>query len=395
MTFFNEFQGSVSSQSEWSAPGWEHRWDLPPLNVTLTDVLSQTRVATAGSETAVRSLPALTIGESVKEDAQVLYRNSDPNVKLYDAARPAVVQIKTEKGAGSGCFVSKDGLILTANHVIKDAKSIVVTSADGHDYVATVEKIDSTKDIASLRIKPSESDKISFLDLRDTTKDLKDDQKIAFLGHPEGWNKVYYSPARFVSRHIANELQMEKYGRNPQRSLLEIQAVTRPGSSGCPLIDDHGKLVGLANAGEGTSTYVTSAENLRAFVIGRASSESLLPNSLYFGSGTLSAGLQSIISGATMRGMMKGPGGLAYVGLACATLDGVTNIYSDQGYLQGAVKYGSKADVLNASVNVGGDVLMISSSLALIPRFRMVACVAGLTGSLIKFGNNLLSDRQY
>lgn len=399
MTFFAELQISAPSQGELRAPEnqrwWEHKSDLPPLNVTLTDVLSQSKISALCSESSVRSLPALTIGESVQENAQALYRSNDPNVRLYDAARSAVVQIKTDKGAGSGCFISKDGLIITANHVVKDAKSIVVTSADGHDYVATVEKVDPTKDVASLRIKPIEGDKISALELRDTTKDLKNDQKIAFLGHPEGWNKVYYSPARYVSRHIANELNMDNYGRNPQRTVLEIQASTRPGSSGCPLVDEKGKLVGILNAGKGMSTYVTTAESLRTFANGTSSSQSLLPHSLYFGSGTINSALQSAISAGVMRGMMNGPGGFTYVGLGCATLDGVANIYADQAYLQGAVKYGSKADVLNAGIDVGGDLLMISSSLALVPRFRTIACVAGLTGSLVKFGNNLLSDRSY
>ena len=82
---------------------------------------------------------------------------------------PSVVEITTEsvsngnsiygqyisEGAGSGIVYSKDGYIVTNNHVIEGASSITVTTTDGKEYAATLVGSDSDSDLAVLKIDAS------------------------------------------------------------------------------------------------------------------------------------------------------------------------------------------------------------------------------------------------
>ena len=70
----------------------------------------------------------------------------------------------TRIGSGSGVIVSSDGYILTNNHVIADADDIEVTLHDNRNYKATVIGSDPSTDLALLKIKEKNLDKISFVD---------------------------------------------------------------------------------------------------------------------------------------------------------------------------------------------------------------------------------------
>src|ERR1700690_74888 len=68
-------------------------------------------------------------------------------------------------GAGSGFFISADGLILTNNHVVSDAQAqYTVITNDGKKYDATVVATDSIKDLALVKIKISNAPTLSFAD---------------------------------------------------------------------------------------------------------------------------------------------------------------------------------------------------------------------------------------
>src|SRR5262249_40626737 len=58
------------------------------------------------------------------------------------------------QGSGSGFIIRQDGVILTNNHVVEDAKEITVTLADKQEYTAKVLGRDPKTDLAVLKIKP-------------------------------------------------------------------------------------------------------------------------------------------------------------------------------------------------------------------------------------------------
>src|SRR3954469_13729241 len=60
---------------------------------------------------------------------------------------------RREQGMGSGVIVSKDGYILTNNHVVADAQEIKVTTSDRHNYAATIVGTDPKSDLAVIKLK--------------------------------------------------------------------------------------------------------------------------------------------------------------------------------------------------------------------------------------------------
>ena len=72
----------------------------------------------------------------------VLAVNYEPdekiNISVYEKINPAIVAIDAQLpdgvSAGTGCVVTRDGLILTGSHVVEDSKDIDVTTHNGHVY---------------------------------------------------------------------------------------------------------------------------------------------------------------------------------------------------------------------------------------------------------------------
>ena len=63
-------------------------------------------------------------------------------IQVYENTLPSIVSIEAdiEKGTsgGTGCIISKNGIILTSSHVIEHAKNIIVTTHSGKEYGAKV-----------------------------------------------------------------------------------------------------------------------------------------------------------------------------------------------------------------------------------------------------------------
>src|SRR5947209_1636116 len=75
--------------------------------------------------------------------------------RRFDALRPEAATVKVQSGgnaAGRGFFVSPDGTIVTARHVVADAKSIAVTLPDGRTLGATLLNEDKEADVALLKV---------------------------------------------------------------------------------------------------------------------------------------------------------------------------------------------------------------------------------------------------
>jgi Trypsin-like peptidase domain len=83
--------------------------------------------------------------------------------QIVKAAGPAVVNVKTLLGEGTGFLVKSDGLILTNAHVVAGARDVAVQFADRRRFMASVVTIDARKDIATLRV---EGRDFPILDLR-------------------------------------------------------------------------------------------------------------------------------------------------------------------------------------------------------------------------------------
>ena len=166
---------------------------------------------------------------------------------IANEAMESVVEIKTESvstneffqqavqsGAGSGVILSKDGYIVTNNHVIDGASKIKVTTKDGKSYDAKLIGNDSSTDLAVIsNLKPAVLGNSSKLEVGDTA---------VAIGNPLG------ELGGTVTSGIISALDREVTIDNQTMHLLQTNAAINPGNSGGGLFNDQGELIGIVNA---------------------------------------------------------------------------------------------------------------------------------------------------
>jgi serine protease Do len=138
---------------------------------------------------------------------------------------------------GSGVVVSKDGYILTNNHVVEDANQVKVMFSDKREYTAKVVGTDKATDVALLKI---DQNNLPVLPLSDSSRAQVGDVVLA-IGNPFGLNGTV--TMGIVSAMGRNALGIERF-----EDFIQTDAAINPGNSGGALINTRGELVGINTA---------------------------------------------------------------------------------------------------------------------------------------------------
>ncbi|HYL57792.1 MAG TPA: DegQ family serine endoprotease [Candidatus Acidoferrales bacterium] len=137
------------------------------------------------------------------------------------------------KALGSGFIVTKDGYVLTNEHVVESPGKVTVTTQDGHNYTAKVVGHDEKSDIALLKIDAKHDLPVAPLGNSD---DLKVGEWVMAIGNPFGFDHsvtagIVSAKGRFIPDNFDEFIQTD--------------ASINPGNSGGPLIDLRGNVVGV------------------------------------------------------------------------------------------------------------------------------------------------------
>ncbi len=175
-------------------------------------------------------------------------------ISVYKKAAPGVVNITStvlerdfffglvpREGAGSGAVIDSKGYILTNNHVIKDARRIEVTLADGSKWPGRLVGTDPDNDLAVIRIE-APAEKLKPIPLG-SSSDLQVGQKVLAIGNPFGLGETLTTGIiSSLGRSIRSEsgFLME--------DLIQTDAAINPGNSGGPLLDSEGRIIGINTA---------------------------------------------------------------------------------------------------------------------------------------------------
>ena len=89
---------------------------------------------------------------AVKDYGELKFKKPTKFVSSLNEAVASSLTVKTEKGFGSGFFISEDGYIITNYHVVADAKQIDVVLNDESIQTASVVRVDIDRDLALLKI---------------------------------------------------------------------------------------------------------------------------------------------------------------------------------------------------------------------------------------------------
>src|SRR6266436_2262709 len=143
-----------------------------------------------------------------------------------------------ERSLGSGVVVSKDGYILTNNHVVDGADEVKVSLAkDKKEYTAKIAGRDPKTDIAVLKIDAKD---LPFVTFADSDKIEVGDVVLA-LGNPFGIGQTV--TMGIVSAVGRGGMHIEDY-----EDFIQTDAAINPGNSGGPLVDAEGRLIGINTA---------------------------------------------------------------------------------------------------------------------------------------------------
>jgi serine protease Do len=219
---------------------------------------------------------------SVESRPSQTSRPRNPNIQLppgfedfFNQQQPPQV----ESGSGSGFIVSKDGYILTNNHVVTSgdrttiADRVTVQMLDNRTYKARVVGNDPTTDVAVIKI---EGNNFPTLPIGDDTKSRVGEWVLA-IGNPLGFD--FTVTAGIISakgRSLPGLLSRRGDNNYSISDLIQTDAAINPGNSGGPLVNQRGEVIGITsaiasptgvNAGYGFAIPITLARKVMDDII--------------------------------------------------------------------------------------------------------------------------------
>jgi serine protease Do len=147
-------------------------------------------------------------------------------------AQPQAVEAK-----GSGFIISSTGIVVTNNHVVKDAHTVSVTLSNGTTYPAKIIGTDPKTDLAVLRIEAGRP--LPYVDLG-SSANVEPGEWVIAMGNPFGLGGT-------VTAGIVSALGRD-IGDGPYDRFIQIDAPINEGNSGGPLFDQHGQVIGINTA---------------------------------------------------------------------------------------------------------------------------------------------------
>jgi putative serine protease PepD len=230
--------------------------------------------------------------------------SDEPVAAVAEALSPAVVQIETARGLGSGIIYDDDGHILTAAHVLEGAGDrVTVRLADGTAHEGTVLGADATTDVGVVRIDPDDVDG----DLQPATLatgiDLEVGQLAVAIGSPFGLDQT-------VTAGIVSALDRPMQTANGAIAMIQTDAPINPGNSGGALADREGRVIGINDAIESSSGTNAGVGFAIPIEIAKAVADKIVAGDpvtfAYLGVSTQDAGAGVVGTGAIVAQVVDG-----------------------------------------------------------------------------------------
>lgn len=199
------------------------------------------------------------------------------NIEVYKAIAPGVANISASvarrdmfgmveegEGGGSGSVIDDQGHILTNYHVIEGAQKLTVSFGGDKTYQATVVGGDPDTDLAVIKV-DAPREQLRIVPFGDSDQ-LSVGQKVLAIGNPFGLDRT-------LTTGVISGLQRPIRARNgrPIEGAIQTDASINPGNSGGPLLDSHGRMIGInsqilspsgASAGVGFAIPINIAKRI-------------------------------------------------------------------------------------------------------------------------------------
>ena len=197
-------------------------------------------------------LPGLDVARQLNEAFVAVAGMVSPSVVVLEVTEKPVRGrrggfSRRSMGEGAGIIVTKDGYILTNNHIVDNADKIQVYLRDGRSYIAQVRGMDPKTDIAVVKINTAGKD-LPVAKLGDSDK-VQVGEFVVAIGHPM---ELTYSATYGHISAIARQLPTDSYANiSDDQEYIQTDAVINPGNSGGPLINLNGEVIAVNAMMEG------------------------------------------------------------------------------------------------------------------------------------------------
>ncbi len=153
--------------------------------------------------------------------------------EFFERGVPMPPQEREGRSLGSGFIISKDGYVLTNNHVVEGAETIIVRLNDRREYIATLVGRDPRSDVAVLKLDANDLPVVKIAD----SESVKRGQWVVAIGSPFGFD---YSVTAGIVSATGRALPDESYV-----PFIQTDVAINPGNSGGPLFNLEGEVVGI------------------------------------------------------------------------------------------------------------------------------------------------------
>jgi S1-C subfamily serine protease len=177
------------------------------------------------------------------EEVEALDAYSRVVVRVADALRPAVVNLRAGRGrgegSGSGILFTPDGFLLTNHHVIQGNGRVRIRLSDGRELAGRVVGTDPWSDLAVVQ---ADEANLPHAPLGNSSK-LRVGQLVVAIGSPFGFESTLTAGVvsalgrtlRSITGHLVD-------------NVIQTDAALNPGNSGGPLVDSRGQVIGINTA---------------------------------------------------------------------------------------------------------------------------------------------------
>src|SRR6266571_6591690 len=201
------------------------------------------------------------------------------NIEVYKSISPGVVNISAtamvrgffglmvepQEGTCSGSIIDEQGDIITNAHCLENVQKLSVSLGGEKKYAARVVGVDADTDLAVIRLAEAPKEALTIIPLGDSDR-LDVGQKVLAIGNPFGLDRT-------LTTGVISGLQRPIRARNgrPIEGAIQTDASINPGNSGGPLLDSHGRKIGInsqiespsgASAGVGFAIPINIAKRI-------------------------------------------------------------------------------------------------------------------------------------
>ena len=153
--------------------------------------------------------------------------------EFFERGVPMPPQEREGRSLGSGFIISNDGYVLTNNHVVEGAETVIVRLNDRREFIAEIVGTDPRSDVAVLKLDATDLPVAKIAD----SDDVKRGQWVVAIGSPFGFD---YSVTAGIVSATGRALPDESYV-----PFIQTDVAINPGNSGGPLFNLDGEVVGI------------------------------------------------------------------------------------------------------------------------------------------------------